>query len=196
MNETDHTQDENYVGLTDLAATLMKIVAQNTGAPQDVNRITTQADKIADTVVAYAIRRLKRMTDCRLPGDDRNLKNVWEEICVQVQGDESLAWHDYVDVIETILVPAVAALEPAEKELVWLETDAGRDWKDQYDECAENDRDPDISGNAHGGGRVTWRSLPVDAGEIANFLKDRLLAEAEDFANENIRRYLVGRISD
>ncbi len=35
------------------------------------------------------------MRDCLLSGDDTDLVSVWEEICIQVQGQESFDWDAY-----------------------------------------------------------------------------------------------------
>jgi hypothetical protein len=198
MNDTEQTQDENYVGLADLASTLVRLVAKNNAVSnrKSGRAIPAQADRITNTVVGYAIRRLKRMTDCRLPADDANLKNVWEEICVQVQGRASLAWQDYVDTIESILAPAAGALGPDEKEAAWLVTKAGRDWQSGKGERADDKRDTAIGADERESSQHNRLSPPVDVGEIVDYLKDLLLIEAEDFANENIRRYLAGRIID
>jgi hypothetical protein len=195
MNEPDAEQDEHFVGLADLAATLVSMSGKRKSDSRDTNDAIKRAGKIAVTVVEYTVRRLKRMTDCRLPGDDPNLKNVWEEICVQVQGDDSLAWHDYVELIESILRPAVDALNPIEQRTVWLAIAGGRDWESLHNDHAESEREADSTENADSNVQDDKYSPPVDAGEIVNYLKDLLLTEAEDFANENIRRYLVARIS-
>lgn len=54
------------------------------------------------------INQLKLMNDdCLLSGDDSGLKNVWEEICVQLQGDESIYWGVYEGVIRNLISDAI-----------------------------------------------------------------------------------------
>jgi len=38
-----------------------------------------------------------------LSGDDSGLKNTWEEICVQLQGDESIHWGVYEEVVRNFI---------------------------------------------------------------------------------------------
>src|SRR6187200_1466408 len=38
-----------------------------------------------------------------LSGDDSGLKNTWEEICIQVQGEESIHWDVYSDAIRNFI---------------------------------------------------------------------------------------------
>jgi hypothetical protein len=196
MNEPDAEHDVHFVGLADIAATLVKVSGKGKSDSRNTNDVMKRAGKTAGTVIEYAVRRLKRMTDCRLPGDDPDLKNVWEEICVQMQGDASLAWQDYVELIESILIPAVDALNPIEQRTVWLATAAGQEWKPEIKAFADDGHD--TAGAEIGNAEVTadQASPPVDAGGIVEHLKEMLLAEAEDFANENIRRYLVARSSN
>jgi len=196
MTEPEPEQDEHFVGLADLAATLVKVSGKKKSASRATNDVMKRAGKIAGTVVEYAVRRLKRMTDCRLPGDDPDLKNVWEEICVQVQGDESMSWHDYVELIESILIPAVDALDAIEQRIVWLATAGGQEWKPEVKALADDGHDTAGAGSGNAGIAADLANPPVDAGEIVEYLKEILLVEAEEFANENIRRYLVGRNSN
>jgi hypothetical protein len=141
------------------------------------------ADISADTIVDDTICRLQERTDCRLSGDDSNLQNVWAEICVQMQGEESVAWDAYVGMIDASLLSAVDALKPVERQSLWLETEGGLEWQD------ENEDDDD-------GERAKDRTAPVDVDEIVNYLKELLLAEAADFENDNIRRFLDRDIDD
>ena len=49
------------------------------------------AAKKAKQVARKAISDLHKFDDT-LSGDDSGLKNVWDEICVQVQGEQSSHW--------------------------------------------------------------------------------------------------------
>jgi len=41
-------------------------------------------------IVRRVIQFLQQMTEGRLSGDDSGLRNVWDEVCVQVRGQESV----------------------------------------------------------------------------------------------------------
>jgi hypothetical protein len=131
------------------------------------------ANRVAKSIVRETIDRLKEMTGGRLSGDYSGLASLWEEICVQVQRERSFHWNDYVETINSFLVPAVIALTPDERRALWFETRAGWDW--QYD---------------HRGRRWT---PPVDVDDIVVYLKDHLLVAAREFQDKNTRRYLNGR---
>src|SRR5258706_15995920 len=88
-------------------------------------------DALAEKVTARAVRRaivhLQRM-DAELSGDDSGLINVWDEICVQVQNQESTVWDAYQDTVQSIVSGVVKGLAPLECEAVWLQTDRGSEW--------------------------------------------------------------------
>ena len=52
-------------------------------------------------IVRSVIGNLKKLKgdDLLLSGNDSGLKNVWEEICVQTQKEESFYWNVYEDLI-------------------------------------------------------------------------------------------------
>jgi len=51
--------------------------------------------------VIHQLKRLKG--DNLLSGDDSEQKNVWEEICVQLQDEESFFWDVYDETVEQII---------------------------------------------------------------------------------------------
>ena len=73
------------------------------------------------------------MNDC-LSGDDSGLTNVWEEVCVQVQFEQSVAWDAYLQVIEGLAEGYVADLKKHELDALWLATPAGEDWSCEDEE--------------------------------------------------------------
>ena len=135
-----------------------------------------QAAAIATTIVDGAIASLAAMTDCRKPGGDSGLVNLWEEVCVQMQGEKSLLWDGYLDTINSLLSPSVDALNPDEKHSLWLATDGGWEW--QFDED-QREADP----------------LAFNTEEMVDSLKDQLLANAGEFRSTNIRSFLGGVVA-
>ena len=129
------------------------------------------AKHTAARVTRRVITSLQRLTDCKLSGDDSRLENIWDEICVQVQGDTSYAWDAYLDTVTAFLTTEVKGLADYEREALWLQTEPGTDWV-----CAEEkERDPS----------------PVCHDHIVEYvLHEGVLAEAGRWSNPRIRAYL------
>ena len=64
----------------------------------------------------------------RLSGDDSELDTTWDEICVQVQDEESVFWDVYDEIVRDMVRAHVAELPKFEREAIWFQTDAGIDW--------------------------------------------------------------------
>ena len=71
---------------------------------------------------------LQKLTDCTLSGDDSELKDVWDEVCVQIQGDKSIFWDLYDQTVRTYVASFVDQLKDYEMLALWLQTDQGWDW--------------------------------------------------------------------
>ena len=52
--------------------------------------------------IAYSVRRELQSWDktSMQSGDDSGLKNLWDEICVQAKGEQSIFWEMYVGLAE------------------------------------------------------------------------------------------------
>ncbi len=127
--------------------------------------------RIAQSIVRETIDRLKAMTDCRMSGDDSGLANVWEEVCVQVQGEQSIFWGVYLATIDALLAPAVQAMDPVVRHALWLKTEGGQDWKFDHDD--EDDVGPPT----------------FNTDDIIEYLNERVLTAAGNFENSAIRRH-------
>ena len=57
----------------------------------EVSIIYTVAKLSASRIARKAIHDLQQMT-VTMSGDDSGLKNTWDEICVQIQQEESFFW--------------------------------------------------------------------------------------------------------
>ena len=129
------------------------------------------AEKAARRITRKVIATLQRMRTT-LSGDDSGLKTTWDEICVQLQSEESLYWDTYDETVRSIVVVQIAALPKHEREAIWLQTDAGLDWR--YEEPDKRESDPTM--------------LDED---IVNWLsKEYVYAEAENSSNPRIRAYI------
>lgn len=132
------------------------------------------ANKISEQIATGAVRSLKKMnSDNEMLSGYSGLKNVWEEICVQVQGEESFYWSAYIDVMERMLYSSLERLLPHEQIALWVVTDEG--WDYMFDYHAE---DIDLS------------EVPVSQDESLNKLRNELLSKAADYENARISKFL------
>jgi len=91
-------------------------------------QLTTQIAK--DCGRRLAIRAIKhlRSLPAQLSGEDSRLTNVWEEYCVQVQGEESYFWHSYVDTVKDAIRSSLRTVRLLELTAMWLQTREGHHW--------------------------------------------------------------------
>lgn len=126
------------------------------------------ATLVSHRVSRRVIRRLQAMKDCTLSGEDSELKSIWDEICVQVQGQHSVYWETYRETLYVCTDVEVGKLTSFELAAVWLETPQGWDWSVEDEEC----RDPN----------------PVNAEEVVAYIVERVvLSAASDWTNARIR---------
>jgi hypothetical protein len=127
------------------------------------------AKAAVDRTVAAAVTKLDEMHDC-LSGDDSPLETVWEEICVQVQHEQSFSWDAYDQVVRDLIEGELPNLQDFELTAIWFQTDEGLDWV-----CTDpEDRDNDVFMND----------------DVINHIADALYSLAADFERDRIREYL------
>lgn len=130
------------------------------------------ADHSCERISRSVIRTLTKMTDGMQSEKDSPLKNVWDEICVQVQREESVLWEIYQETIESLIINAVKELDAATQQAIWLQTEEGWDWKWDH-------------------GDEEGASIPITLEPIVVYvLKDFVLAAAADWTNKRIEHYL------
>jgi hypothetical protein len=124
--------------------------------------------------IANQVRiKLQGMTDVRLFGDDSIVKNVWEELCVQLQGEESLMWSAYEETVEVLVKGYIAGLPRFELEAVWLQTDRAFDLVDPTENLPDGKR------------------TPVDEDAVVKYIiQDYIYTLASDWSNARIEGYL------
>jgi len=126
--------------------------------------------RVSSTIARKTVRALRKLTNPLALGDDTGLKNTWEEVCVQIQYEQSALWDAYEDTIDAIILAHVEELEQYEMIAVWLQTTEGIDW--QVD-CEEQD------------------SPPFSCSEIVEYVRGMHLFElAGRYINRRIRDYL------
>jgi hypothetical protein len=133
------------------------------------------ADATCKRVARQVRHALQRMTDCRLSGEDSGLKNTWEELCAQVQFQESFAWPAYEEIVQLLLGNHVRSLRRFELEAVWVQTKTGQDWLFD-DDAQDHTLDP---------------RPPINESEVVDHLREEYVhKEAADWSNPRIRDYL------
>jgi len=152
------------------------------------NLIRDYAEVPAKTVTDQVITVLKSCHDT-LSGDDSGLLNVWEEICAQVQGEESVDWDAYIQVLEFHVLTILEALPKLDRSALWLQTDNGRNWL--WD--IENPIDSEVINKSDS----DYQSIPCDLNDVVDYvIAQYVLPSAEDYSNCNIDRYLRNGDSD
>lgn len=123
---------------------------------------------LADKVVW----RLQRL-ESTMSGEDSGLTNVWDELCVQVQGEQSPFYDLYLDMAEKMIQALLQEVNPHLQALLWLETEEGQDLR-----WADEDDVPDLA--------KIW----VEAEVVAYILQEYVLARAADYTNKKIENYI------
>ena len=134
--------------------------------------VTDLAAAVSKRVVTRVRRQLQGMREGMQGGDDSPLANLWDEICVQVQFEESIFSNMYLDIIEQLVLEAIRRLPRYELEAVWLQTDAGMDWLDEE----ENGE----------------RRAGFGSDEVTTYLQQQVLDLAANWSNARIREDLEG----
>lgn len=145
------------------------------------------ADSAATRIAARAKVKLRKIKE-KLSGDDSGLRNAWEEICVQVQGEESFYWQSYQDVMYDIVRTELALVSELERVALWLQTDDGWRWHCDI----EDDEQKDTTG--------TKSAKALAASDESDSVVERIVGEhvlpmAESYSNRNIERYLIDHSS-
>jgi hypothetical protein len=111
---------------------------------QDVTRM--YAETLCQRISRRIIRDCQSLKDCLLSGDDTVLGNTWDEVCVQIQFQESVYWDAYEDTMHTFVMGYLEELSDYEQFAIWLQTDEGREWQWDIDQSPEDvaGKEPDF----------------------------------------------------
>lgn len=151
--------------------------------------IQEYAQAAATTIAEKAVAGLSKCT-ATLSGDDSGLRNTWEEICAQVQGEESFFWDAYQQFMRDVVLAELEKMSSRDLVAMWLQTDAGWDWHSDLEYQEQMDGTP--SYRTH-----DTPTVPYVLDDIAAFIvQERLLSMAESYSNKNIRAYLEGDYED
>ncbi len=129
------------------------------------------AKEVCQRIARKVVRELQQLTNGLQSGDDSGLKNAWDEICVQIQGEESYTWDAYDLTVKQMLCAEVSRLALHEQNSIWLQTKEGEDWI-----CEEED---------------SRESNPAVLDDIVEYLSSEYVYDmASDWTNPRIRKYL------
>ena len=131
-----------------------------------------RAERLVQRLMRRLIAALRKMNhpSMLLSGQDSGLKTVWEEICVQRQGEESYEWHAYERTLCVLINGELDELSHDEEVDLWFLTQEGSDWLSEHEEDEEHPE-------------------PNDS-ETEDLLSNRLLSCAGDYTNRRIRAYV------
>src|SRR5690606_14057471 len=107
---------------------------------------------------------------------DNGLRNVWDEVCVQCQFQQSIYWDVYMTAILEAIEHDLATVDPTIRAAMWLQTAPGVSWLERAFHSEEQ------------GVRV--HDVPWFDPDIAEWITDAILAEAGKWSNPRIRRCL------
>jgi len=132
------------------------------------------AERIEQYVMAHAKRYLRQFgAEYLLSDEDSPLQNIWDEICAQQQGEHSLYWSAYQDLIDSFLVDKIAHLDRASLLALWFQTDDGSNW------LSDHHADTD-----------SLEQAVVDDNDVLIYLRALLLRKATDENNERVNKHL------
>ena len=132
--------------------------------------ISNLAERECKRISRKTIRALQSMTEEMQSGTDTSLKNIWDEVCVQVQFEQSPFWDAYLDTINAIISREVNKLDTFVKQAIWFQTVEGREW-----ECEDEAAD----------------EAPYLEDDITDYiLNNYVLSQAAEWTNPRIEKYL------
>jgi hypothetical protein len=131
------------------------------------------AQQICEDITLKVVADLQEITDLGF-GDETGLANVWEEICVQRQSEESAAWYAYDETVRVLVEAHLENLAALDRDAIWLETEQGFDWQLQDD---VEEVDP-----------------PLSIRDIVDYIAaNHVYPRADDFSNDRITAFLDSR---
>ena len=131
------------------------------------------ADKECNKITRKIILYYQKRTDCLMSGDDSALKNTWDEICGQVQKEESIYWNVYLQDIYSRVKYEVEKLYIIMKQAIWIQTKEGIEWEDNEEE--------------------DYDQLSMCENDIIEYLvRDFILSTAGNYTNMRIANYIWG----
>ena len=148
--------------------------------------IDGHAKDCVDKVVRKIIRMLqkcKRDSNMMLSEADSGLDNLWDEICVQVQGEHSFFFDVYKNTIFLFTDHTLKeCCNPNEIQMIWLQTDAFDNWSN----C-------ELESEGELGFHFDKNNFPIeyDIEDVVAYIVEEVLYAAGNYHNRRIENYLT-----
>jgi hypothetical protein len=97
------------------------------------------AEQACQEISRQVIKDLRRMKEGLQSGDDSPLRNIWDEVCVQMQTEQSVMWEAYEETILPMIGLELDRLDKAVISAIWLQTEEGLEWDAENQVTAELD---------------------------------------------------------
>lgn len=75
------------------------------------------AEKACRSISLSVIRQMQKMQ----PSCTSDLKNAWNEVCVQVQGSESIHWDTYLESVKLLILRQIRKQDEHIIQAIWLD---------------------------------------------------------------------------
>lgn len=142
--------------------------------------------KYADLAAAIVARKTVlafQQIKTTLSGDDSCLTNAWDDVCIQVQGEDSVFEDIYDETLRNCARIEVQKLKCHDLQSLWLQTEAGMDWHC----CIENPTEDDRFANSN----LDPQVIPYDVDHIVGLiLEEYVYPRAGVYTNKRIRAFL------
>ena len=129
--------------------------------------------KLAEDVKNHLLNQTDMTT-----GDDTCLKNNWEEYCLQVQYEESIAWDFFIAHIHLLFEQYFDELPIEERITLWRETEEGQEWYWHNENWRNNNDD------------IKYEKVPLFFEDCIPILMRELDSIAIDYESDNITNYI------
>lgn len=127
------------------------------------------ANDLATKITKECISFFEESTQT-MSGDDSQLGNVWEEICVQVQSEHSFYWEAYDETVRSLISDYVSKLKVHEALALWYLTEGYFNW----DQKSEDEKPP------------------VYDGDLIEYIVQNFYQKAVNFTSDSIEAFLGG----
>ena len=139
---------------------------------------TVICNRIVNKIVRL-LQSFKRGSNMMQSPKDSGLDNIWDEICVQTQGQEFIMWGAYEKTMFNLVEDCVSKCTETEKKMLWFQTESFWDWYVELD-----DDNPDDWFDKDG-----FPSAYEDD-SVINYVYDELINKSMNYTNQRIENYI------
>lgn len=129
------------------------------------------AEEATSRIARGVVRDIQQLKDLH-SGDDSGLENTWDEICVQIQGTESIFWDMYDQMVRDLVEAHIDKAPVTDLQAIWLQTDPGEDWIIDVDQDASE--------------------IPWDPADVVRYIVHAVYDLAGSWSNHRIRKFQGG----